>query len=113
MNRSQAREYAFKLLYQIEIQKEISNEDMSLFFENNDIKSSEAKEYIEDVVNGVQKKSKNIMKEIEKNLKQDWKIDRVSKINLALLTNTLIIDINIIQKKNLLLAKLSMVEMLT
>ena len=35
MNRSQIRELAFKLLYQIEIQKEISDEDMELFFENN------------------------------------------------------------------------------
>ena len=30
------------------------------------------------------KESKNIIQEIEKNLKQDWEIDRVSKINLAL-----------------------------
>ena len=85
MNRSQAREQAFKLLYQIEIQKEINNEDISLFFENNQIKSKESMEYIEDVVKGTQKESKDIVKEIEKNLKQDWTIDRVSKINLALL----------------------------
>ena len=85
MNRSQAREQAFKLLYQIEIQKEVSKEDIALFFENNEIKSKEAKEYIEDVVNGINKESKTIINEIEKNLKQDWEIDRISKINLALL----------------------------
>ena len=85
MNRSQAREQAFKLLYQIEIQKEINNEDISLFFENNQIKSKEAIDYIEDIVKGTQKESKAIVNEIEKNLKQDWTIDRVSKINLALL----------------------------
>ena len=85
MNRSQARELAFKLLYQIEIQKEVNNELLSLFFENNDIKSKEAMEYIEDVVYGIEKESKNIMQEIEKNLKEDWEIDRISKINLALL----------------------------
>lgn len=85
MNRSQARELAFKLLYQIEIQKEVNNETISLFFENNDIKSKEAMEYIEDVVYGIEKESKSIMQEIEKNLKQDWEIDRISKINLALL----------------------------
>ena len=85
MNRSQSREQAFKLLYQIEIQKEINSEDIAVFFENNQIKSKEAMDYIEDVVKGTQKESKNIVKEIEKNLKQDWTIDRISKINLALL----------------------------
>ena len=42
MNRSQTRELAFKLLYQIEIQKEINDEDMQLFFENNNIVSEES-----------------------------------------------------------------------
>ena len=85
MNRSQVRELAFKLLYQIEIQKEVSNENIELFFENNQINSEEAKEYIEDVINGVAKESTDIIEEISKNLKQDWKVDRISKINLALL----------------------------
>lgn len=85
MNRSQVRELAFKLLYQIEIQKEVSNEDIELFFENNQINSEEAKEYVEDVINGVAKESTDIIEEISKNLKQDWEVDRISKINLALL----------------------------
>ena len=41
MNRSRARELAFKLLYQIEIQKEVNDEDIELFFENNDINDNE------------------------------------------------------------------------
>ena len=85
MNRSEIRELAFKLLYQIEIQKEINDDDINLFFENNQIESKEAKDYIEDIVNGVEKENKAIIEEIEKNLKKDWEIDRVSKINLALL----------------------------
>lgn len=85
MNRSQIRELAFKLLYQIEIQKEINEEDIELFFENNQINSEEAKEYIEDVINGVAREAVEIKEEISKNLKQDWEIDRISKINLALL----------------------------
>lgn len=85
MNRSQVRELAFKLLYQIEIQKEVSDEDIELFFENNQINSEEAKEYIEDIINGVAKESTDIIEEISKNLKQDWEVDRISKINLALL----------------------------
>lgn len=85
MNRSQTRELAFKLLYQVEIQKEINDEDIQLFFENNNISSQEAKEYIKDVVNGASKNSNKIVDLISKNLKKDWDIERVSKVNLALL----------------------------
>ena len=85
MNRSKARDLAFKLLYQIEIQKEINYEDIEIFFENNDINSNDAKEYIKDIVEGVNKNSSKILDEISRNLKDDWDIDRLSKINLALL----------------------------
>ena len=85
MNRSVARELAFKLLYQIEIQKEVDKEDIELFFENNEINSNQAKEYINDIVNGINNNSKEILENISKNLKQDWEIERVSKVNLALL----------------------------
>lgn len=85
MNRSQTRELAFKLLYQVEIQKEINDEDIQLFFESNNISSQEAKEYIKDVVNGTSKNSNKIIDLISKNLKKDWDIERVSKVNLALL----------------------------
>lgn len=85
MNRSQIRELAFKLLYQIEIQKEITKEDIELFLENNDINSKQAQEYIEDVVYGIGEVSKEILSMISDNLKQDWEIERVSKVNLALL----------------------------
>lgn len=85
MNRSETRELAFKLLYQIEIQKGVNKEDVSLFFENNGIESKQAQEYIEDVVFGISKESNDIMNIISKNLKEDWKIERISKINLALL----------------------------
>lgn len=85
MNRSETRELAFKLLYQIEIQKEINNEDLVLFFENNDIQSKQAQEYIEDIVCGINKEVSEIINVISKNLKEDWEIDRISKVNLALL----------------------------
>ena len=85
MNRSITRELAFKLLYQIEIQKEVNKEDIELFFENNEINSMQAKEYINDIVEGINKNSEEILESISKNLKQDWKIERVSKVNLALL----------------------------
>ena len=79
MNRSRARELAFKLLYQIEIQKDINDEDIDLFFDNNEINSKEAKEYINDIIIGVNENLKEILE------KDDWEIDRISKVNLALL----------------------------
>lgn len=85
MNRSQTREVAFKLLYQIEIQKEISEEDIELFFENNDVDLEQAKEYIKDIVYGTRENIKEIISMISDNLKQDWEVARVSKVNLALL----------------------------
>ena len=85
MNRSQIRELAFKLLYQIEIQKEISDEDMLLFFENNNISSEEAKRYIKDVVKGTSTNSQEILELISNNLKKDWNLERITKVNLALL----------------------------
>lgn len=85
MNRSETRELAFKLLYQIEIQKEINNEDLLLFFENNDIQSKQSQEYIDDIVNGINKEAEEIMDTISRNLKEDWEVERISKINIALL----------------------------
>lgn len=85
MNRSESRELAFKFLYQKEIQKEISKEDMDIFFENNNIESNETKKYIKDIIEGTISNSESITQEISKNLKEDWKIERISKINLALL----------------------------
>lgn len=85
MNRSRMRELTFQLLYQIEIQKEINEEAIEIFFENNQIDDEEAKKYITNIVNGTIEKKDEISKLITKNLKSDWKIDRISKINLSLL----------------------------
>ena len=85
MNRSQIRELAFKLLYQIEIQKEISDEDMLLFFENNNISKKKKKSYIKDVVKGTSTNSQEILELISNNLKKDWNLERITKVNLALL----------------------------
>ena len=75
MNRSEIREEAFKLIYSLEIQKkEPIEEQIELYIESNGIDNKKAIEYIEDAVNG-----------IEKNLKQYWKIDRISKVDLAIL----------------------------
>ena len=86
MNRSAIREQAFKLIYSLEIQKkENLEEQIHLFLENNEITDKNAKEYIEDAIIGIDKNKEVIQENIEKNLKSDWKIERISKIDLAIL----------------------------
>ena len=85
MNRSAAREQAFKLLYSLEIQKENLQEQIELYFENEDISDEKTKKYITDVVNGIENNISEIENKISENLKKDWKLDRISKINLVLL----------------------------
>lgn len=85
MNRTEARDMAFKFLYQVEVQKENSEEAIDLYFENNEIENKEAQKYILDIANGVNENLENIIELIKKNLKQDWKIERISKVTLAIL----------------------------
>ena len=58
---------------------------MDLYFESNNIENKNAKEYIEDAILGIEKNKEEIKLQIEKNLKSDWKIERISKIDLAIL----------------------------
>ena len=86
MNRSEIREQAFKLIYSLEIQKkEPIEEQIELYLESNEIKDKKAITYIEDAVKGIEKNKEEIILKIEKNLKQDWKIERISKVDLAIL----------------------------
>lgn len=86
MNRSAIREQAFKLIYSLEIQKkENIEEQMELYIENNNLTDKNAQEYIKDAINGIQSNKEEIENQIKKNLKTDWKIERISKIDLAIL----------------------------
>lgn len=86
MNRSTIRENAFKLIYSLEIQKyDNIEEQIDLFFESNEINDENAKKYIKDVILGIQKNKEKILDSIEKNLKEDWKLSRISKMDLSIL----------------------------
>ena len=87
MNRSEIREQAFKLIYSLEIQRGEINleEQVELYLESNSIKDKNAVEYIKDAVFGIDKNEEEILKEIEKYLKSDWKLERISKIDLSIL----------------------------
>ena len=87
MNRSAMREQAFKLIYSLEIQKIETKleEQIDLFIESNNIVNKESKDYIKDAILGIEKNKEEIINNIEKNLKEDWKIERISKIDLSIL----------------------------
>lgn len=86
MNRSAIRENAFKLIYSLEIQKaENLEEQIDLFFESNEIKDEEAQKYIKNVILGIEENKEQILANIEKNLKEDWKLSRISKMDLSIL----------------------------
>lgn len=85
MKMTEARELAFKLLYSIEMQKEGSDEQVELFIETNEIQDENVKAYIKDIYDGVKDNKEEIYELIQKNLKQSWDLERISKINLAIL----------------------------
>ena len=86
MKRSAIRELTFRLIYSLEIQKtEDLEEQIELYLECNEVEDNEAKEYIKDAIIGINENINEIQGLIEKNLKADWKIDRISKIDLSLL----------------------------
>ena len=85
MNRTAIRGLTFKLIYSTQIQHDNSEEQISLFIENNEIENDEAKEYIKTTVNGINENEERIITIISENLKAEWNIERISKVNLALL----------------------------
>lgn len=86
MNRTEMRENAFKLIYSLEIQKvENVQEQINLYFESNNITDEEAKKYIANAVNGIEGHQEEILKDIETNLKEEWKLSRISKMDLTIL----------------------------
>ena len=86
MNRSQSREEAFKLLYSLQVSRaEDIKEAIKIYLQEEEIKDDEAIMYIEDVINGIKNNENEIEKHIKENIKDDWTISRISKIDLTLL----------------------------
>lgn len=85
MNKSAVREETFKLLYSLEIQKNFDEEELEVFFEDSETIDDNAKEQIIEEINQINENNEDILKAISENLKSDWNVDRISKINLSLL----------------------------
>ena len=88
MSRTESRRMAFEILYSFEIQKlpiSEQKEQLELYIENNEIQDKKVIEYLEDATNGISENEKEIEKNISDNLAKNWQIDRISKIDIAIL----------------------------
>lgn len=87
MNRRKSREVAMKLLFQMSISKDNCTDIMQGYrdsMENESDLNDIDMEYVERVLNGVQKNTEYIDNIIEKHL-INWKLYRLSKVDLAIL----------------------------
>jgi len=85
MNRRKSREIAMKLLFEMSINKESYEDIIESFKENTDVDLNDLDlPYITKVLSGINNNGTEIDKNIEKHLIK-WKLDRLSKMNLAIL----------------------------
>ncbi len=86
MKRTEAREQAFRLLYSLQLMDEKNiEEQLEIFIQENEIKDKDGIDYIKGVIVGTNKYNEEIEKSISENIKADWDINRISKIDLTLL----------------------------
>lgn len=81
MGRRDSREFAFKILYQADIQKCNAAELLNAFFEENNLPEND-KKYIEQIAKGVDENIAVIDETLSKSLK-GWALNRISKIDKA------------------------------
>lgn len=88
MNRSETRKVAFELIYSLEILKIESSEyveQIDLFLNNYGIYEDKVKDYVQDVVLGIEKNKADILNKINDELTSKWELNRLSKISIAIL----------------------------
>lgn len=84
MKRTETREQAFRLIYSSQIQKDMDEEQINIFIEENNLGEEEA-EYIKNIFYGIKENKEEIEKLISSNLKEKWSMDRIFKIDLSIL----------------------------
>ncbi len=88
MNRTKTRKVAFELIYSLEIQtitKEEYKEQIDLFLESKEIDDKVVKDYVTDVVYGIEQNKDIIIEKIDKELSKKWELSRLSKVSIAIL----------------------------
>lgn len=84
MNKSEIREEIFKIVYSLEIQKGESLDQINVYLDNSEVLEKNKETIKEDVLKIINLENE-LKEEIAKNLKSDWKIERISKINMTIL----------------------------
>ena len=86
MNRSESREEAFKLLYSLQMQSDYElDEQIQFFIEEENITDNNAIKYINETIRGIDQNNEQIENNVKENIKSNWSISRISRIDLTLL----------------------------
>lgn len=82
--RRKTREHAFKLVYQIQINNDDINEQMDQYFIDNEVDNA-SKDYIKSAIRYINENSKDIDSVISLYLAKSWRIERIPKVELAIM----------------------------
>lgn len=86
MSRKKSREVAMELVYQQSIVKEPAEVIYADFVELNEEKAKKLElKYINDILYTIEKNAETIEEKISSSLSSNWRIERLPKINLAIL----------------------------
>lgn len=85
MEISKMREYAFMVLYELEMQKEYNEELLTLLIEGHEIEDKTTRNYIRKTIRGIKEHEEEIKDKVTKYINPTWNIERITKINLTLL----------------------------
>lgn len=84
MNKSELREELFKLVYSLEVQKSTSIEQIDIFLQDAELSDKNA-ETIKKAVLKIIELDFEIKEQVSKNLKSEWTLERISKIDMSIL----------------------------
>ncbi len=84
MGRKEARAVAMQCLYQMDIHDEYTDDKLNKCIENASLNNKDTS-FVANIGTNFLTNHKRIDSAIEKHLKNDWKIERISKVELAIL----------------------------
>lgn len=84
MNKSELREEIFKLVYSLEVQKSNSIDQVDIFIQDSELSEKDA-DTIKKTVLKIIEFDSEIKQQVSKNLKSEWTLERISKIDMSIL----------------------------
>lgn len=85
MSRKEARDITFKIVYQNEFKTDEVNNILENMLKEKNVEDVEELKYIKSVVKGINKNNGLLEEKIKENLKDNWNLNRISKLNKAIL----------------------------